>query len=105
MYLPYTYKLTFKRSEDRGASWTPHDFEDTNFTVPDLAVNAFGSTDIIWTNRFVRSFDRGASWNRIVSFTDDSAADNPALAEDASGRIFIVWWNTAGGIYVSVSLR
>jgi hypothetical protein len=105
MYLPYTYKLTFKRSEDRGASWTPHDFEDTNFSVPDLAVNAFGSTDIIWTNRFVRSFDRGASWNRIVSFTDDSAADNPALAEDASGRIFIVWWNTVGGIFASASLR
>jgi hypothetical protein len=105
MYLPYMYKLTFKRSDDRGATWSSQDFADTNFTFPALAVNAYGSTDLVWTGKFSRSFDRGATWNEVVSFTDDATADNPALAEDASGRIFIVWWSTQGAIYVSSSLR
>jgi hypothetical protein len=105
MYLPYTYELTFKRSDDRGATWSSQDFADTTFTFPDLVVNAFGSTDLAWKNKFSRSFDRGSTWNQIVSFTDDATADYPALAEDASGRIFIVWWSTVGAIYVSSSLR
>ena len=105
MYLPYMYKLTFKRSDDRGATWSSQDFADTNFTFPALAVNAYGSTDLVWTGKFSRSFDRGATWNEVVSFTDDATADNPALAEDASGRIFIVWWSTQGAIYVSSSMR
>jgi len=103
MYLPYMYKLTFKRSEDRGASWTSYDFADTSFAVPDIAVNAFGSVDVIWSGRFVRSFDRGATWNRVVNFTDEPAADRPSFVEDPSGAVHIVWWNTGGGIYYSGS--
>jgi hypothetical protein len=105
MYLPYMYKLTFKRSDDRGATWSPQDFADTTFTFPALVVNAYGSTDLVWTGKFTRSFDRGATWNEVVSFTDDATADNPALAEDASGRIFIVWWSTTGAIFFSSSAR
>jgi len=105
MYLPYTYKLTFKRSDDRGATWSSHDFEGTNFALPGLLVNAFGSTDVVWKSKFTRSFDRGAAWNEVVSFTDDAAADYPALLEDASGRVFIVWWSGMGAIFISRSLR
>ena len=101
MYLPYTYKLTFKRSTDRGATWTSYDFADTGFAVPDIALNAFGSVDVVWRGRFVRSFDRGTTWNRVVSFTDDPAADRPSFIEDPSGAVHIVWWKTEGGIYYS----
>jgi hypothetical protein len=101
MILPYMYTLTFKRSEDRGASWISYDFADTTFVVPDIAVNAFGSVDVVWRGRFVRSYDRGLTWNRIIGFTDEPAADRPAFVEDASGAVYIVWWNTGGGIYFS----
>jgi len=103
MYLPYMYKLTFKRSTDKGVSWASQDFADTSFAYSDLVVNAFGSTDVIWANRFVRSFDRGVTWSRLVNFTEESKADRPTMVEDTSGRISIVWWNTAGGIYFSGS--
>ena len=105
MYLPYTYKLTFKRSADRGATWTSVDFADTNFTFPGLSVNAFGSTDLVWTGKFARSYDRGATWSDTVGFTDDATADNPAFVEDASGRIFVVWWSGQGAVYCSASLK
>jgi len=105
MYLPYTYKLTFKRSEDRGATWMSLDFAGTNFTFPSLVANAFGSIDLAWAGKFSRSFDRGATWAPVAAYTDDATADNPAFVEDAAGRIFIVWWSAAGAIFISRSLR
>jgi hypothetical protein len=103
MYLPYQYSLTFMRSTDRGGSWASHEFEGTSYSVSDIVVNAFGSTDLVWANRFVRSFDRGSTWGPIVDYADEGEADRPSFVEDSSGRIYIVWWDPSGGIYFKAS--
>ena len=103
MYLPYQYSLTFMRSTDRGGSWASHEFEGTSYSVSDIVVNAFGSTDLVWANRFVRSFDHGSTWGPIVDYADEGEADQPSFVEDSSGRIYIAWWDPSGGIYFKAS--
>jgi len=66
-------------------------------------MNPLGSTDIIWKDVFVRSFDRGVSWKPRVQYTDAETADGPSFVEDGSGRVYIVWWNGDGGIYFTGS--
>ena len=103
MYLPYQHKLTFRRSTDRGGSWTSSDFAGTSYSLSDLVVNPFGSTDVVWANRFVRSFDHGSTWGPAVAYAGDRQADAPSFVEDSSGTVVIVWWDPNGGIYSTSS--
>jgi hypothetical protein len=100
---PSSYVLQFKRTVDRGATWASHDFADTGYSVSDIWVSSLGSTDIVWKNLFVRSYDRGVNWKPRVQYTDMETADGPSFVEDGSGRVYIVWWNGDGGIYFTGS--
>ncbi|MBP1767293.1 MAG: hypothetical protein H6P98_1408 [Candidatus Aminicenantes bacterium] len=100
---PSSYQLQFKRTVDRGATWASTDFADTGYSVSSVWVNPLGGTDVIWKNLFLRSFDHGANWKPRVKYTDEETADGPSLVEDVTGRVFIAWWNTDGGIYFSAS--
>jgi len=100
---PSSYQLQFKRTLDRGATWASTDFADTGYSVSSVWVNPLGGTDVIWENLFLRSFDHGANWKPRVKYTDEETADGPSLVESGTGRVFIAWWNTDGGIYFSAS--
>lgn len=103
MYLPYMYRIAFLRSTDQGASWTSHEFDGTNFAASSIFVNAFKSVDVVWAHQFARSFDRGSTWGPVVAYDEETEAARPSLVEDASGRIYIVWWDMNGGICFKAS--
>lgn len=101
--IPYSYDLRFKRSVDRGETWTSYDFVDTGYTFSDIWVGPHGSTDVVWDNLFVRSFDHGSTWKALVPYAEIETASGPSMAEDSSGRVYIVWWDADGGIYFTAS--
>jgi len=101
--VPMSYNMQFKRSLDRGSTWASYDFGNTGYSVSDIWINPLGSADVIWKNVFVRSFDHGVSWKPRVQYTDMDTADGPSFVEDDSGRVYIIWWNSDGGIYFTGS--
>jgi hypothetical protein len=89
--VPSNYVLRFKRSTDKGVTWTSYDFADTGYAVSDIWANSLGSTDIIWNNQFRRSFDHGATWKTAIYYAVPSTYNSPSFVEDGSGRISIAW--------------
>jgi hypothetical protein len=102
--VPSNYVLRFKRSTDKGVTWTSFDFADTGYAVSDIWANSLGSTDVIWNNQFRRSFDHGATWKAAIDYTLLSTYNSPSFVEDGSGRISIAWV-MVGGIYFTGSRR
>jgi hypothetical protein len=103
MYLPYMYRIAFMRSTDQGGSWFSHEFDGTSYAASDIVINAYQSVDVAWAHQFARSFNRGSTWGPVVAYDDETAAANPSFVEDASGRIYLVWWDMNGGIYFKAS--
>jgi hypothetical protein len=102
MYLPYMYRLQLASSVDRGLTWQ-YTLLSNSWDPADLAIDTVDNFHVAWKDQFIRSIDRGLSWTGPVVYTTVSSAVNPAMAADAVGNIYIVWWNQEGGIYFSQS--
>jgi len=113
LYVRDFRSLVYVRSTDHGSSWTepaivsevPADAKA--IAQPSVIVDRGGGLHAAWQVneqrldwtpsgiRYADSFDDGASWSNPVEFAEEAGGD-PALAEDSSGVIHLLWNGRAG---------
>jgi hypothetical protein len=97
--------LYYNRSDDQGASWsTPVELAPSPSPAgaPNIAVGPDGTLHVAWTDRrsgararlfYLRSHDRGDSWDAPRDLAGDAAQDAnaPSISVDLLGRVHIAW--------------
>lgn len=95
--------ISFSESADHGATFsTPKSLSMNigNSVSPQLAVDAGGNIDVVWTNNspgrfdtfFSRSADHGATFSALKNLSNGTGDANTAqIAVDGGGNINVVW--------------
>lgn len=105
-YIEYKDCIYFSRSTDNGVTWsTPLRIWESydGASNPAIAVDSEGNIDLVWISRtgdsykygyclyFTRSIDRGESFSTSLKIENDFTSNDPDIAVDSSGRIFIAY--------------
>ena len=113
--LQFSYNLTFRRSTNNGVNWSATKILSnlpSAGDIPSIAVDSAGNLNVVGGLNYpqlniyyLRSIDDGVTWPSPFRISDDQCSCVPDIANDSSGKNYVVWNNAHGQIVFRKSLH